>query len=287
MSNEPQPTAPTTPRQLSTFVKLSIVLLAGLSIAAISLLFIGDFEGRGERVFATFFAFAIFVLLTAFDTRRQARGDWYSPVALIANSYILGLLLIIIWLTPASWALTFSIFTNTVIVVFVTRAVVFLAQLLAKMSAGRPKALRVFSLTTSLLATLTGILFTAPLAIELFNVRILELYWRIAVASLMLTALALSIALLLRWAYGKDPAGSQAAAAPVAPTGAAVVTPVTGSVATTSETGSVAKTSETGSASTAAKQQELLPWPTFEDGSPLPIGPDGQPDFSALPSRKS
>ena len=26
----------------------------------------------------------------------------------------------------------------------------------------------------------------------------------------------------------------------------------------------------------------LLPWPTFADGRPLPVGPDGQPDFSAL-----
>lgn len=254
MSNELLPAASAQTHKLSPFLKISIVLLAGLSVAAISLLFIGDFEGRGERVFATFFAFAIFVLLTAFDTRRQAQGDWYSPVALIANSYILGLLLIIIWMTPASWALSFSIFTNTVIVVVFTRAVVLLAQLLAKMSAGRPTPLRVFSLITSLLATLTGFLFTAPLAIELFDVRILELYWRIAVASLMLTALSLSIAFLLRWAYAKVPAVASA---------------------TTSQTPQTPP----------AEQRELLPWPTFEDGSPLPIGPDGQPDFSVLPDR--
>lgn len=28
--------------------------------------------------------------------------------------------------------------------------------------------------------------------------------------------------------------------------------------------------------------QQLLPWPTYPDGRPLPIGPDGQPDFSVL-----
>src|SRR5699024_5749628 len=27
---------------------------------------------------------------------------------------------------------------------------------------------------------------------------------------------------------------------------------------------------------------QLLPWPTFADGTPLPAGPDGQPDFSVL-----
>ena len=84
-------------RKVPTFLKISIILLAALSIASISLLFIGDFEGKFERVFSTFIAFAIFVALTGFDTRRGQRNEWYPPVALLANSYILALLLIVVW----------------------------------------------------------------------------------------------------------------------------------------------------------------------------------------------
>ncbi len=84
------------PRTISTFLKVSIILLAALSVASISLLFIGDFQGKFERVFSTFVVFAVFVGLTALDTRRGQRNEWYAPVALIANSYILALSLNVI-----------------------------------------------------------------------------------------------------------------------------------------------------------------------------------------------
>ena len=189
-------------RKVPTFLKISIILLAALSIASISLLFIGDFEGKFERVFSTFIAFAIFVALTGFDTRRGQRNEWYPPVALLANSYILALLLIVVWMTPAGWSLIWDIFWKSLVVLIATRAVVGCAQLLLNMADKRPRPLGVFALITSLLATVTGILFTAPIAIEVFNVEIPELYWRFAVAALLLTGLGLSISLLLRWSYG-------------------------------------------------------------------------------------
>ena len=281
------------PRTLSTFLKISIILLAALSIASISLLFIGDFEGKFERIFSTFCAFAVFVLLTAFDTRRGQRSEWYAPVALIANSYILALLLIVIWMTPASWTLGASIFWKSVLVVLVTRAVVGASQLLMRMGDDRPKPLGTFALITSLLATVAGIFFTAPVAIDVFRVRIPELYWKFAVATLLLTALGLAITLLLRWAYtGEDrerakrerdaaravqaqpyqsqgfPVGVVGAGEPVAPSSPTVV------VAEMQQPGVVHQV--------GAAQQPLLPWPTFADGRPLPVGPNGQPDFSAL-----
>ena len=288
------------PRGISTFLKVSIILLAALSIASISLLFIGDFEGKFERVFATFIAFAIFVGLTAIDTRRELRGDWYAPVALIANSYILALLLIVIWMTPASWLLGWEIFWKGLLVIAVTRAVVGCAQILLNMSNGKPKPLGVFALITSLLATIAGILFTAPVAIEVFNVRVTDMYWRFAVAALLLTALGLAITLLLRWAYtapARDaarraraaeqavqtqhyaaqtfPMGAPGAGAPVAPAAPTVQVAQAPSSAPIMQQAAAQP-------QPAAEAQQLLPWPTFADGSPLPVGPDGQPDFSAL-----
>lgn len=257
--------APEAPRKLSTFLKVSIVLLAALSIASISLLFIGDFEGKFERVFATFFAFAVFVGLTAIDTRRGQRNEWYPPVALIANSYILALLLIVIWMSPSGWSLVWDIFWKSVAVILLTRAVVLCSQLLLNMTDGRPKPLGVFALITSLLATLTGILFTAPIAIEVFNVAVPELYWRFAVASLMLTGLGLSITLLLRWSYGGEDRERARRAREAARAAMPQPHQAQGLPAAQTDAG-----------------QPLLPWPTFTDGRPLPVGPDGQPDFSVL-----
>lgn len=249
------------PKQLSTFLKVSIILLAVLSVASISLLFIGDFEGKFERIFSTFAAFAVFVGLTAFDTRRGQRADWYAPVALIANSYILALLLIVIWMTPSSWSLGWEIFWKGLLVIAVTRAVVGCSQLLLNSAEGGPKPLGVFALITSLFATLTGILFTAPVAIEVFRLNVPELYWKFAVAALLLTALGLSITLLLRWSYGSGSAAPRARRAP------AIAAPLPGQVV---------------QQPAASGEQQLLPWPTFADGRPLPMGPDGQPDFSVL-----
>lgn len=290
-----------TGKKVPTFLKISIVLLAALSIAAISLLFIGDFEGKFERVFSTFIAFAVFVALTAFDTRRGMRNEWYPPVALLANSYILALLLIVVWMTPSGWSLVFDIFWKSLIVIVATRAVVGCAQLLLYLAEGKPKPLGVFAMITSLLATVTGILFTAPIAIDVFNVEIPDMYWRFAVAALLLTGLSLSISLLLRWSYGSgereearrrreaerlaavqnypnpaapyraEPAAFAAPAAPAAP-----------APAPAPAAAQAAPVAPEAPAAAATPEQQLLPWPTFADGTPLPVGADGQPDFSAL-----
>lgn len=263
-----QPVKQQDPRKLSLFLKVSIILLAALSVAAISLLFIGDFDGKFVRILATFIIFAVFVLLTALDTRLDQRSNWYAPVALIANSYILALVLIVTWMTAYEpFLLGWSIFWKAVLVILVTRVVILCCQLLLGMGDGRPQALGAFAFITSVLAVVSGILFTAPVAIETFEITIPDLYWRIAVAALLLTALGLSITLLLRWSYGAadreiarqrrdaERAAYQAqfaAVAPVAPQPA----PQPNSAG------------------------QLRPWPTFADGRPLPIGPDGQPDFS-------
>lgn len=316
---EPQPTGAPAPRKLSTFLKVSIVLLAALSVASISLLFIGDFDGKFERVFATFAIFAVFVLLTAFDTRRELRSSWYAPVALIANAYILGLLLIVTWMTPYDpFFLGWEIFWKSIVVIGVTRAVLGCCQLLLGMGNGRPETLTRFAFATSVLAVLSGILFTAPIAIETFDLHIPELYWKIAVATLLLTALGLAITLLLRWFYSAQDreatrvAKQQMAAlaqpapyygnvhtaaghggAPIpAPAAAPIPAPAPAPVTAAASSQAPAPApyvvptpapdplSVQAPTPEPAQGQPLLPWPTFADGRPLPVRPDGQPDFS-------
>ncbi len=284
----PHPGVAQQPRKLSAFLKVSIILLAALSIASISLLFIGDFEGKFERVFATFLIFAVFVVLTAIDTRRDQRSEWYAPVALIANSYILALLLIVTWMTSFGFFLGWEIFWKSVLVIAVVRAVIGCCQILISMGNGRPEPLVRFAFITSVLAVVTGILFTAPVAIEVFDVIIPDLYWRIAVASLLLTALALAITLLLRWSYtsaDRETARAQrqarlAAQAAAQPQPLQSQRPAPGQAPLQPQV--VQPAQPTAPAQPAQLAQPLLPWPTFPDGRPLPVSPDGQPDFSAL-----
>lgn len=296
----PGPAAPPAaqPRRLSLFLKVSIVLLAALSIAAISLLFIGDFDGKFVRIFSTFVIFAIFVLFTALDTRLDQRSSWYAPVALIANSYILALALIVSWMTPYEpFFLGWDIFWKTALVIIVTRVVILCCQLLLGMGIGKPQTLGAFAFITSVLAVVSGILFTAPIAIETFTIIIPELYWKFAVAALLLTALGLAITLLLRWSYGapdREAARQQREleySRRVAQQHQMMVQVQHGYQFTqaypASVPGAPAPTVAVPSASEApgtsdAAAGHLLPWPTFADGSPLPAGPDGQPDFTAL-----
>lgn len=282
-------------RQLSTFLKVSIILLAALTVASISLLFIGDFQGKFERVFATFFVFAVFVGLTALDTRRELKSEWYAPVALIANSYILALLLIVTWMTPYDpFSLAWSLLWKGIVVVGVTRLVLLCCQGLLNMSEGKPESIGRFAFVTSMLAVLAGILFTAPIAIETFNVTIPELYWKIAVATLILTALGLAITLLLRWFYGapdreaarslSDSERNSASPEPYRAQGlesreVGAAAPFLGQIPTGAQAPAAAQP-QAPAAQPEAPAGPLLPWPTFADGRPIPARPDGQPDFS-------
>ena len=296
-------------RKLSTFLKVSIILLAGLTVASISLLFIGDFQGKFERVFSTFALFAVFVIFTALDTRREQKSDWYAPVALIANAYILGLLMIVIWMTPYSpYSLLWEIFWKSLFVIVVTRLVILCAQLLLRVGAQHSETVTRFAFVTSVLAVLSGILFTAPVGIDAFELNVPDMYWKIATAILILTALGLSITLLLRWFFGADEREAARAARGARQVGPAPYVAQQSRGRAEQHPQALAQHPAPAQQQPAPAQQHpapaqqqqpapapqqalppqgqaggasgLLPWPTFADGRPIPAGPDGQPDFS-------
>lgn len=287
-------------RKLSTFLKVSIILLAGLTVASISLLFIGDFQGKFERVFSTFALFAVFVIFTALDTRREQKSDWYAPVALIANAYILGLLMIVIWMTPYSpYSLLWEVFWKSLFVIVVTRLVILCAQLLLRVGAQHSETITRFAFVTSVLAVLSGILFTAPVGIDAFELNVPDMYWKIATAILILTALGLSITLLLRWFFGADEREAARAARGSRQLGPAPYVAQQSRGRAQQHPQALAQSPGPQHPQAPAQQHpqapaqqglppqpptggasELLPWPTFADGRPIPAGPDGQPDFS-------
>lgn len=272
-------------RLLTTFMKVSIGILTVVTLASITLLFIGDFEGKFERVFSTITLFAVFVLLTAFDTRRERKNEWYAPVALIANSYILGLLLIVIWITPYDpFSLQWTILWKSAFVIVTTRLVTFGMELLLKIGEGRPGALGRWGQLTSILGILSLIMFTAPVGIEAFSVIVPDVYWKIAVATLILTALGLAITLLLNWYYRADEKPTRAQVAAAQPQQAYPAHMQAQQQQQQQPAPAPVHAQQQAQAAPVAdhQQQPLLPWPTFADGSPLPMGADGQPDFSVL-----
>ena len=277
-----QPAAHPEEKRLPLFLKISIVLLVALSLASISMLFVGKFEGGFIRIFSTFIIFTVFVLLTALDTHLNQRSTWYAPVALIGNSYILALTLVVTWMTDYQpFYLGWMIFWKAFYIIFVTRAVVASCQLLLGRDDKYPPATGIFALVTSILAVVSGILFTAPTAIAVFDIRIPELYWRFAVAALLLTALGLSVTLLLRWQYGaadREQAriAREAALRAQQARSAAMYPPVMPAAPIVPPSAGTAQPAQAG------QPGQLLPWPLFPDGRPLPMLPDGQPDFSAL-----
>lgn len=325
----------TEPRKLSGFLKVSIGMLIVITLLAIVMLFVDQIDAKFERVFATFLLFVIFSVFTAVDTSRHRVAEWYAPVALIANSYILAILLAVIWMTPNHSLLLMEFFWKSLIVIFVVRLVLILSEVLMTVADRAGETVLRFAFISSALAVLSGIMFTAPLGVEAFGLSIPDLYWRIAVSILILTALGLSVTLLLRWAYSSDerarrrqqafeaqhfaqqqaaayraaqaqqvgipgvpavpvaqvipgapvlpavPVQPAAPAAPAAPSFAAPTTPAVESepVVPTAHVAAVAIELEV--ERQASAPEGLLPWPRYADGSPLPIGPDGQPDFSA------
>lgn len=231
-------------------------MLSVIALFAIALLFIGDFEGRFERVFSTLGLFALFVLFTMLDTRRERDNSWYAPFAIMTNTYMLALLLIIIWITPYYFFnLMFAIFWQAVYVIVLTRMLLLCNDFLLRRALSTSPALHQWSQVAAVLSALAVVVFTVPLAFNAFEFSVPDLYWKFAVATLILAGLSIAVTLLLNsYVSSQQRQAAMRQAQPQYP------------------------------AQQQQQQQpqpELLPWPTFADGSPYPMGADGQPDFAA------
>ena len=100
-----------------------------------------------------------------------------------------------------------------------------------------------------------------------------EWYWRATVAAIVVTALAASITVLLYWNRRnidwQEAEARGEHARPAMPVAAAPPP----------RTGRQPWPGQPVPPMPAPPQSGLLPWPTYADGTPLPMGPDGQPVF--------
>lgn len=305
----PQTRATAAPRRIlgiQPVLFVGICLLAIVTIITVVLIFVGDFESQASRVVWTVVVFLAFTALLALDLVLARRSATPLIIGVAANVYLLAVLMISIWMDGAGstdrepWEDDF-LFAELLGIVLLTILVVRAAAagawgLILLGNRGRASMARVIGLIAAVLLGLVGVLLTLHFAIDAFGVDVGEWYWRATVAAIVVTALAASITVLLYWNrrnidWQEAEARGEHAQPLLQPYPADAGQPWAAQQAT-QWPGQQPPAQPLPSQPIQQQAQQptqqplaggLLPWPTYADGTPLPMGPDGQPVFP--PSR--
>ncbi|MGC5076497.1 hypothetical protein [Agrococcus sp. DT81.2] len=288
---------------------VGICLLAIVTIITVVLIFVGDFESQAARVVWTVVVFLAFTALLALDLVLARRSATPLVIGVAANVYLLAVLMIAIWMSGAGggrepWEDDFlfaELFGVVLLTILVVRAAAAGAWGLIRLGdRGRASMARVIGLVAASLLGLVGVLLTLHFAIDAFGFDVGEWYWRATVAAIVVTALAASITVLLYWNRRNiDWQEAEARGEHVRPVATAAAGPWPGQQPWPQQSmppQSVPPQSVPPQSMPPQSMQRhpmqpppapptggLLPWPTYADGTPLPMGPDGQPAFP--PSR--
>lgn len=254
---------------------IGICLLAIVTLVTVVLVFVGDFESQASRVVWTVVVFLAFTGLLALDLVLARRSSTPLIIGVAANIYLLAVLMISIWMRGTGaegdpwddeW-LFGELFGITLLTILVVRAAAAGAWgLISLGERGRAEMARIIGLVAAALLGLVGILLTLHFAIEAFGFDVTEWYWRATVAAIVVTALAASVTVLLFW--NRRNIDWQEAEARGEHQRRPVGQPMPQAVP-----------QQAPQPAPQAASSPLLPWPTYADGTPFPMGPDGQPVF--------
>lgn len=273
---------------------VGICLLAIVTLVTVVLIFVGDFESQASRVVWTVVVFLAFTGLLALDLALARRSSTPLIIGVAANIYLLAVLMISIWMRGTGaegdpwddeW-LFGELFGITLLTILVVRAAAAGAWgLISLGERGRAEMARIIGLVAAALLGLVGILLTLHFAIEAFGFDVTEWYWRATVAAIVVTALAASVTVLLFWNrrnidWQEAEARGEHQRRPVPqPHGAAPVPAAMHPGSTAGQPMPQAVPQQAPQPAPQAASSPLLPWPTYADGTPFPMGPDGQPVF--------
>lgn len=307
---EPRPAR--TPRRImgiQPVLLVGICLLAIVSLITVVLIFIGDFESQAARVVWTVVVFLVFTGLLALDLVLARRSATPLVIGVAANTYLLAVLMIAIWVRggtsdddsligyDSGWlfAELFGIVLLTILVVRAAAAGAWGLIVLGRRA--RAAFAYVVGLVAASLLGLVGVLLTLHFAIDAFGIEVGEWYWRSTVAAVVISALAASITVLLFWnrrnidwqeaeARGEH-VGPRQPTGPVQPPMQAASmqashmqgAPVQAAPAQAPGAQPAGAWPHAAQPAPQPDAQGRLPWPTYADGTPLPMGPDGQPVF--------
>ncbi len=243
---------------LRAAVWVAIGALIAAAIVCVVWVLVGSQNGLIGRAFLTILLLAGFAGVAILDAHLAPRRPAWFALASMA-SWIIALLLgaIMIWMPERFPWLGYSRFIQFLLIVLILQLVLLHVRLYTKafQRYDTPVTRTMYIITISLVVALAALLII-PLAFGEW-LFLAELYWRIVVAVAILAAVGTAIVPLVNLLFApKRPRAHVATpslAAPAAP-----------------------------AAGAAPAARELLPWPSYVDGvTPLPMLPDGSPDWNA------
>lgn len=286
------------------FTNANIAVLSIVGLVSILIMLFGEFEGKGVRVFGTLLLFAAFTGFSAYDGRKRDRPQ-YIQIAMVGNIYLVALGLLLIWGTMAleTWYFHEEIIFRLFFLIILARAGLVLLQFAAKFAESPEKGLQTAASISAIAIAITLVLYTLPIALDPFFTFV-DFYWRVAVAMMLVSVLAISVGILVYWA-NREPRENQVRAQGTQNANqqnsqhlanqqssrhevpGAVWNEANAPQKPSHEPQRHGHTSapvapENGAQAYAAPVAAAMPWPVFPSGQPLPTLPNGRPDYQAL-----
>ena len=200
VAGESNPSDAPAKEKLSKFLVVNIYILIIMGLGSGLLLLFGDFEGKFIRVFSTLFLFVVFTAFVAKDTSAN-KPFMGTPIALAGNVYMLALSLALIWGTLGNNVFDSSnIMFKLIIIILAIKLSTFIVQKASYLCFVEQPQLALAGKATSIALAITALFYTIPIGLDnMLNFH--EVYWKLAVFSIIVSGLAVSISALLVWNF--------------------------------------------------------------------------------------
>ncbi|GAA1464773.1 hypothetical protein [Microbacterium thalassium] len=282
--SQPEHADPNASKLLRAAIWVAIGALIAAAIVCVIWVLIGSQNGIVARAFLTILLLVGFAGVSILDAHLAPRRPVWFALASMA-SWIVALLIgaVMIWMPERnSWSGVGRFVSFLLIVLILQLAVLHVRLYMKAFRRYVTVFTQVVTIVTIALVVGLAALLIVPLMLSDW-IRFADIYWRITVAVAILAAVGTALIPLVNVLFApKKPRPVTAQPAPYggqpAPYGAQAVPYGT----QPAPYGSAAPAAPAASPAQPAQQQELLPWPTFVDGvTPLPMMPDGSPDWGA------
>jgi hypothetical protein len=289
----PRADAPT-PSLLRAAIWVAIGALIAAAIVCVVWVLVGEQNGIVGRAFLTILLLAAFAGVAILDAHLAPRRPaWFALASMGTWVAILLIGAVMIWLPERySWG-GFSRFLQFLLIVLILQLALLHVRLYMKAFRRHDTSFtRVVAIITITLVVCLAVLLVIPLMLAEY-LDLPEIYWRIVVAVAILAAVGTALIPLVNVLFA--PKKPRPIAGYPAPYGAApqqhqMLQQPTGPYPPQQPTVPYPPQQPSGpyppqqhaAPPVEAATQELLPWPTFVDGhTPLPMLPDGSPDWNA------
>lgn len=247
---------------LRAAIWVAIGALIAVAIVCVLWVLLGSRDANDivGRAFLTILLLAAFAGVAILDAHlAPSRPAWFALASM--GSWVVALLLgaIMIWMPERFPWLGFSRFIQFLLIVLILQLVLLHVRFYLKaFQRYETPFTRTVTIITITLVIALAVLLIIPLAFGEW-LALAGIYWRIVVAIAILAALGTALVPLVNVLFAPKKARAPLPHAPLAaPAGPALAV------------------------SAAPAAQELLPWPTYVDAvTPLPMLPDGSPDWNA------